>query len=505
MDKKTLLNQIIEYNFLNPIITFPDEYAICSTEMDDLLYDPKKDILLLNSKIENGINLYEKLQKKYAYTDMDESLSSSSWYFPLLLSKVNEDGKGRHLEFSYIYTCTNLIEDSKYLKNIPNGSIELLNYTKQILREKRNKFKDFLNNKEESEFYEEIKEQFDFINLPITTKTVESYIDLYTKIIVQFRYMVEVLEKRKNYVSDEELYQCFEPDTLALIICKSIVELCKHSLNNGDMLNQNYSLVIELCDMVKQANIKDYNHSIKYYDYKNKRYERYSIKDLQKDADFIESKATGAKKYQLDAETIEKLGLMQDSEAFAKFSSVFFDENSKERFIANWDIIAPGARNYSQQSSKDDRKKDNDNPIPKTEIDNVEIMRRRMILENTNYICQIVGKNKFAGYIGFIFGNGVVIFEKFYEDNAMQKTIKNSNATYKMNIKNFVEFTQKSKQEIIEFIKDTKTTEIERIYHSKNWENKILRFIAEINYDETVKATIEQLLAKQEVSKLNKK
>ena len=70
-----------------------------------------------------------------------------------------------------------------------------------------------------------------------------------------------------------------------------------------------------------------------------------------------------------------------------------------------------------------------------------------------------------------------------------------------MNIKNFVEFSQKNKQEIIDFIKNTQSTEIERIYHTKNWENKIKRAIAEITYNESVKEAIEQLLAKQEISK----
>ena len=73
-----------------------------------------------------------------------------------------------------------------------------------------------------------------------------------------------------------------------------------------------------------------------------------------------------------------------------------------------------------------------------------------------------------------------VLFEKFFEVTKNKTTgeeekrpCKLSNATYKMNIYNFAQFSKLTKQEIIEYIKNIGNEELERFYHSKNWSNNI--------------------------------
>lgn len=499
--KESIIAEIKKYNFLNPLITVPDEIILCAIEMDDLDYKPDKDILLLNSKVVGKQNLYAQLQQKYAYHAFDEKIKNAAWIFPLLISKVNEDGKGRHLEFSYTYTCARLLGDPKLAENLSSKtSLEILEYTKEILREKRKKFTDVLNNGLQSQFYLEVVNYFKLSNVTLTKENLKRYIDSYTQIIMQFRFMTQDIKEGKNVTPDAELSACFEPETLALIICKSIIDTCKFCIENKFKINLNISLVFSLCQMFENADLTSFNPKIKYYNYETKRYEQYSIKDLQNDANLIESSVKGLKTINLDYSTIKKLGLNQNSEAVERFQRILSDDDSAEKFIASWDIILPGEK-AKTENTNNSKPESSTNRKSKSSIDTTEIFRRRFFLEGTNYKCQIIGKNKFAGYIGFIYESGVVIFEKFYEDNSLQIPIKQSNATYKMNIKNFVEFSQKNKQEIIDFIKNTQSTEIERIYHTKNWENKIKRAIAEITYNESVKEAIEQLLAKQEISK----
>ena len=100
--------------------------------------------------------------------------------------------------------------------------------------------------------------------------------------------------------------------------------------------------------------------------------------------------------------------------------------------------------------------------------------------ENTNYLYKIVGMDKFDGYVGFIYADGTVLFEKFFEvtknkitGEEEKRPCKLSNATYKMNIYNFAQFSKLTKQEIIGYIKNIGCEELERFYHSKNWSKNI--------------------------------
>ena len=104
----------------------------------------------------------------------------------------------------------------------------------------------------------------------------------------------------------------------------------------------------------------------------------------------------------------------------------------------------------------------------------------KTLIENTNYLYKIIGMDKFDGYVGFIYADGTVLFEKFFEVTKNKTTgeeekrpCKLSNATYKMNIYNFAQFSKLTKQEIIEYIKNIGNEELERFYHSKNWSNNI--------------------------------
>ena len=138
-----------------------------------------------------------------------------------------------------------------------------------------------------------------------------------------------------------------------------------------------------------------------------------------------------------------------------------------------------------------------------TKVDAQELLYRKMVFERTSYIYSIVGRDKFAGYVGYMYENGLVIFEKFYDD-AEKTKISQSNATYIMTYEKFLNFTKMSKPEIIAAIKSADNDKLRRLYHSKNWEVRLKRIVSGIDYSPEAVMFIETMLRQNDALDNNK-
>ncbi len=123
---------------------------------------------------------------------------------------------------------------------------------------------------------------------------------------------------------------------------------------------------------------------------------------------------------------------------------------------------------------------------------NAELRRRIDFFEATPYVYRVEGINNFAGYIGYIYPNGQVIFERFYKDLSSYE-LALENATYIMRLDNFLEMSKLSKPEIIEYIK-AGNTDVKRRYHTSKWEENITAIIVGNEYDVKTVDTIEELV-----------
>ena len=113
----------------------------------------------------------------------------------------------------------------------------------------------------------------------------------------------------------------------------------------------------------------------------------------------------------------------------------------------------------------------NSNNSVKQSIENLERIfdeKQHFFEENKPYLI-IRGKNAFDGYIGYIYSNAKIVLERFYDNKG--KTRLSSSAIYIMDVKEFVELSQKSKTEII------KNDLCKRITHHKGWEEKALKVV----------------------------
>ncbi len=91
--------------------------------------------------------------------------------------------------------------------------------------------------------------------------------------------------------------------------------------------------------------------------------------------------------------------------------------------------------------------------------------RKMQFFENTGYVHRVYGTNSFDGYIAFIYPNGEVIMEKFFDDHARCLPTVNE-AIYNVNVKDFEALSSIKKTKLI---KEGKCT---RIIHRGNWEAK---------------------------------
>lgn len=85
------------------------------------------------------------------------------------------------------------------------------------------------------------------------------------------------------------------------------------------------------------------------------------------------------------------------------------------------------------------------------------------------YMC-IEGKKTFDGYIGYIFSNGIVILDKFY-DNVEKGKVSKGDAIYYMKIEDFYRLSRYPKRELM------KMPEVGRIVHKGIWMDNIRTII----------------------------
>ena len=119
--------------------------------------------------------------------------------------------------------------------------------------------------------------------------------------------------------------------------------------------------------------------------------------------------------------------------------------------------------------------------------------------ESSPYLYRIEGINQFEGYLGYIYPNNLVIFERFYKD-LIHFELANNHATYIMNLNNFIEMSKLSKLEIMQYIKDG-NTDVVRKYHTSSWKNKITAVIEGKGYDIDTIQTIDELIQNHQLEK----
>ena len=157
---------------------------------------------------------------------------------------------------------------------------------------------------------------------------------------------------------------------------------------------------------------------------------------------------------------------------------------------ANWDFLEPNSQVEEDITRKTKRSSNGFSIIGKKEDEEKLLklfMTKKQLYESTNPLYRIKGKNTFAGYIAYIYANGRVILDRFY-DKQNDSNLALGHAVYAMNMQEFYELSKLSKTEII------RNNLCRRYVHRGNWAKKILENEIELETGEIPTITVRKLI-----------
>ena len=156
------------------------------------------------------------------------------------------------------------------------------------------------------------------------------------------------------------------------------------------------------------------------------------------------------------------------------------DLNEVEEFMieyikdikANWDLLPEDA--YDEVMTYENIPKETKKSVGKYEVSEERKLQmyidKKEFYGSTDPIFRIKGKNTFDGYIGFIYPNGKVVLDKFFE-KVDTKDLAYGEAIYIMGIKDFYELSQHSKSYLIE------SPDAKKIDHRGKWQEDVRKEI----------------------------
>ena len=517
--------------FFNPRITYKETINLGTRPFDEEtlgpdVYDINTDIFAINSLYKDGENAYTRYLQENLYKalNLDEDNTSDmrikDRILPFLSMRYDKKNKSRKLTYNYEFiffkianmlqiasenhmkafnykTYYNYLKDTldKYIdltyktisgKDINKGDIEylkstfLINFNEAVPKNhlvERIKGIDNISRPIIPNKRAEQKGNFQYIN-PEDYKKLKGIYGLSKRL----KRVINNINNSKLNINLDEFFELFDTPTLYLIVAKL-------SLDFASFYHKNYNIgpmycVVEIRDYVFYILDKlgrDYNPSIKIRDKNTKEIIKYDFNMLKYELNDYLNLYPRNFDYISDEE-IEKNNIktVEDLDAYYEKK----EKNEVDTLFASWEFIKKGEAGSLNEKVKRSKSINRNSP-EKEEKAREEYNKalaaakeRSEFLLNTDYSYKIIGINNFDGYEGYIYKDGTVLLEHVYSDSLTKTPCLDAGATYIMNIYNFVEFSKKSKTEIIEYISKMENPEVRRKYHSKNWKNNILKEIS---------------------------
>ncbi len=501
MNKITKLHEtLFKYGyFYDPL--FVDAFMIDLNIKDLSCYDESTDMLYINSKSKNGKNLYKEFVKKNYKEKFDPQIYNKYKTFLGGILEVSAMNDNRYCNFSVrvplellirrhnIKLDYNTVNYDAIIKKLSDKITKVVNMSSDIIvNGTKSKYID--------ECYIYLNEEFNSIGiqrkdlddplvlLPLFTRLKQKYVE-------DFYLLKSISDITTSYIDGNEFFSCFDFDKFALLFGKIVLEKTNRLSKESDATPVVFPQVYNYIHFVEELGLKDYNPKIMINKGKGKKVKLvpYTFNDLKKE---VKKYLDEHPDYTFKYVSIYDPVFDKDIEEMTTHKKEIEKEAVKYRYgesyqniVASWEFIKKGEierKNSSIKSNQSERRKRED----------VDIDYRMSVFNKTDYICQIVGKNKFQGYVGYIYPNGVVAFERFYDER--NNIIRDNNATYIMNIDNFEYFSSLSKPEIIDYIKDMGNEKISRKYHSSNWEKNVRKIVENPNCDEELKEKVKAVI-----------
>lgn len=139
---------------------------------------------------------------------------------------------------------------------------------------------------------------------------------------------------------------------------------------------------------------------------------------------------------------------------------------------ASWEFLPPDDKRYEEEvikKNKNSGESMSEEERQKHQERLLEVfMEKKELYDSSDPFFRVKGKGTFDGYIGFVYSNGRVVLDKFYDDADSGK-LADGHAVYAMEIQEFYELSRLSKSEII------RNKLCNRYIHKGNWMNRVMK------------------------------
>ena len=322
--------------------------------------------------------------------------------------------------------------------------------------------------------------------------------DYITNFIVGLRYLFPMFDKPINLA---ELEECVDLEKFYLAMAKQLIEITNTTLKSDKAVHNSFVFVEKYIMAVKAARGKGtYSLSIETISMDGRKI-KYTVDDAIREYNEIKVANPEFSVYHFEADGRD----YRDIDTVRDFTSEMEDYIESKKLQASWNFIRNGKKEITPvdtdtvirlKEKKTDKKK-------LTREEKLQAITDRMgFLDHTDYVYKMTGKDNFEGYIGYIYSNGVVIFEKFYKSMEDHEP-STSNATYVMNFNNFVQMSKLTKTDIMAYIKNG-GTDVRRVYHTNKWVDKMISILNGKTYDEKAMEKIDILISEGKISKRKK-
>ncbi len=486
----------------------------------------EEDFLLLNAKKVKGENAYQKFLDKNYYHPMQNllgSVSLSRTFFPKIALTVDSSNEKREVRFDiavFLYQqLLGLVDSEGACQRFGNfvaehnNKQEWIAYIKDELKKDRKIYFEIRDKGRKSPYFGDSYQTYlEYIrvskDMMSYSEFLEAKISGITKLLVSSRYYLDFFNKE---IPVEELLDAFDYDTFCLVAAYSVIVCCRFTESQTNTINNAIIYVRRYLDAVKQIREEMPSYDCSIMIKNSKRTIR--IDDIQKEYESLlarhpefsviettdEEIATLLRKDGMKEEEIQNIDISTRSNQEVVSALLQKFKEDKE-LAAEWEFIPKGT--VVETSPIGTSSSNISTPIPEDEQIRRMLIGRRY-LENSKYLFKIYGVNKFKGYIGYIYPNETVIFEKYYENDNTKK-VAHSSATYVMNLYNFMEMSKLSKMEIIQMMRNDAGIKIKRIYHRKDmdkWKSQIAQAISGDDYNEAVISYIDSLISQDSLKK----
>lgn len=472
--KEMSIDEILNYS-----VPYNDEYVITIPDFHKLYTEKnKKSKLLKRSKeiIDNnignyGFNLSTTIKCKIINNKRVFCYDSKFLIFSILKSldiNLSDD----------IMQNDNLIEYTKDQIKIIKSKLKNIKSVDELSEILPKMYKTILDNKA--------------AKLILTTESgIHEFIKQYeyelTKVSVNLKYLCEELEKP----IEEKYFEGIDKSLLLHVISVISLDLAHEDNSINDSIytamkyyNENKNNIkykdsvtyykspsyngrkIPRCSYSKFIEYyKDYMNNHKYLKEEvlsNEKYSNMNVEDVQK---YMELHRNKIQQEMIEKEQ-EELRIKKEHEEKKQLI-----KSIREELTVNWELCPSGTKQTETSVHCYTPK------IKRGKYDNLKFQKiyeeKVKFFSNSDYVIHIFGKDKFEGYEGYIYPNGIVLFEKL----TTKRSISKNTALYVMDVRNFVELSKKNKQEIIEIIGNNEEENLRRINHSKNWQVRALNVI----------------------------